>query len=128
MTRLRVWALPAVAVAVFAFVASPAAGAPATDSSALNMEVVGHNDLGGRGYNADVWVHDGYAYVGSWGFEDWANGSKNRFCPEPSRSGVKVVDVRDPANPTVVSTLQNPPNTSAEDVVVHTARYGPRAG
>jgi hypothetical protein len=33
--------------------------------SALNMEVVGHNDLGNRGYNADVWVHDGYAYVGT---------------------------------------------------------------
>src|SRR5687767_1504673 len=33
---------------------------------ALNMELVGHNDIGGRGYNADVWVHEGHAYVGSW--------------------------------------------------------------
>ena len=32
--------------------------------SALNMAVVGQNDLGGRGYNGDVWVHDGTAYVG----------------------------------------------------------------
>ena len=44
-----------------------------------NMEVVGQNDLGGSGFNGDVWVHDGFAYVGHWGFQDWANGSKNRF-------------------------------------------------
>jgi hypothetical protein len=37
---------------------------------ARNMEVVGHTDLGGRGFNADVWVHEGYAYVGHWGFSD----------------------------------------------------------
>ena len=24
-----------------------------------NMEVVGRNNLGGRGFNADVWVHEG---------------------------------------------------------------------
>jgi len=46
--------------------------------SALNIEVVGHTDLGGRGFNADVWYHDGYAYVGQWGFADWATGN-NRF-------------------------------------------------
>jgi hypothetical protein len=128
MSRLKLWILPAVAVTVLALVGSPAAGAPAGDAQAFNMEVVGHNDLGNRGYNADVWVHDGHAYVGSWGFQDWAQGSKNRFCPEPSRSGVKVLDVRNPAAPTLVSTLQNPASTSAEDVVVFTARYGPRAG
>ncbi len=32
--------------------------------AAWNMAVVGHTDLGGRGFNADVWVHAGYAYVG----------------------------------------------------------------
>ena len=31
---------------------------------AWNMAVVGHNHLGGRGFNADVWVYKGYAYVG----------------------------------------------------------------
>src|SRR6266545_2014331 len=84
-------------------------------SETLNMEVVGHNNLGGRGYNADVGVHRGYAYVGHWGFTDWATGN-DRFCPEPPQSGVAVVDVRNPADPTVVSTLQNPMGTSAEDV------------
>ena len=33
--------------------------------SARNMELVGHTSLGDRGFNADVSVYDGYAYVGS---------------------------------------------------------------
>jgi len=93
-----------------------------------NFEVVGQSDLGGRGFNADVWVHEEYAYVGHWGFTDWANGSKNRFCPQPPQSGIAVIDARDPENPQVVSTLQNPAGTSAEDVVVYTAESGPYAG
>ena len=93
-----------------------------------NMRVVGQSDIGGRGFNADVWVHAGYAYVGNWGFQDSANGSKNRFCPGPAESGVAVIDVRTPSSPSVVSVLQNPVGTSAEDVVVHRAPYGPYAG
>lgn len=95
--------------------------------SAWNMEVVGHDALGGRGFNADVWVHDGYAYVGHWGFTDWATGNA-RFCPTEPSNGVVIVDVRDPANPTTGGRLQNPPGTSAEDVVVYTAEYGPLTG
>src|SRR5687767_12153023 len=93
--------------------------------SARNMVAVGHDDLGGRGFNADVWVHEQYAYVGSWGFSDWALGSKERFCPN---DGVAVVDTRDVARPRQVATLVSPAGTSAEDVVVVTARYGPLAG
>ncbi len=95
--------------------------------SAWNMEVVGHNDLNGRGFNADVWKYKNYAYVGNWGFADWATGN-NRFCPSPPNDGVAVVDVSKPANPTRVATLQNPIGTSAEDVVVYTAAYGLLAG
>ncbi len=95
---------------------------------AYNMEVVGHNDLGGRGFNADVWVHNGYAYVGMWGFGDWAAGAKDRFCPSGSNTSVLVIDARDPANPQVVGRLQNPASTSAEDVVVYTAPSGPYQG
>ncbi len=94
----------------------------------LNMEVVGQTDIGGRGFNADVWVHDGFAYVGHWGFQDFANGSKNRFCPDAPENGVAVIDVRVPSSPRVVAKLQNPAGTSAEDVVVYTAGYGPLAG
>src|SRR5919201_455978 len=95
--------------------------------SALNMEVVGHNNLGIRGFNADVWKYKNYAYVGHWGFADWATGN-SRFCPSPPDSGVAVIDVSNPANPRRVATLQNPVGTSAEDVVVYTAEYGPLAG
>jgi hypothetical protein len=88
-----------------------------------NLEVVANNSLGDRGFNGDVWAHKGYAYVGHWGFQDWASGSKNRFCPEEPKSGVAVVKV-DGGGATWVSTLQNPAGTSAEDVVVYTAHDG----
>jgi len=70
-----------------------------------NFTVVGHSDLGGGGLNADVWGHRGFAYVGVW----------SGTCPA---SGVKVADVRNPRHPSLVSRLQNPAETSAEDVVV----------
>jgi hypothetical protein len=101
---------------------------PEAQGSARNMVAVGHHTLGGRGYNADVWVHEQYAYVGTWGFSDSANGSKTRFCPDPADSGVAVVDTRDAARPRMVAKLQNPPGTSVEDVVVYTAKYGAAAG
>ena len=85
------------------------------DGEAFNIEVVGHNDLGMRGFNADVWVHKGYAYVGQWGFGDWAAGSKDRFCPAGSNTSTLILDARTPADPQVVGMLQNPPNTSIED-------------
>jgi hypothetical protein len=87
-----------------------------------NMAVVGQTNLGGRGFNADVWVHEGFAYVGHWGFSDWTNGSKTRFCPSPPKNGVAVVDVSDPASPDTVSRLVNPTGTSAEDVTVFEAK------
>ena len=89
-----------------------------------NMEVVGHNDFNDRGFNADVYGYKGYAYVGQWGF-----GISNfpKFCPSGDKSGVKVVDLSQPSLPTV-ATLQNPPGTSAEDIVVFTPSYGPKAG
>lgn len=121
-------AVLATAVLVFASMTAPAADATKTPGDALNMEVVGHNNLGNRGFNADVWVHDGYAYVGSWGFQDWSAGTKNRFCPDDENAGVAVVDVRNPEQPNVVAKLQNPSDTSAEDVVVFTAQYGSLAG
>ena len=95
--------------------------------SAWNMEVVGHDNFDIRGFNADVWKHGDFAYVGHWGFADWATGN-SRFCPSPPDSGIAVVDVSDPAHPDRVSTLQNPVGTSAEDVVVYTVEYGPYAG
>ncbi len=95
--------------------------------SAWNMVAVGHTDLDARGFNADVWQHEGYAYVGQWGFTDWATGN-SRFCATDDKRGVAVIDTRNPVSPTRVATLLNPAGTSAEDVVVYTARYGAWAG
>jgi hypothetical protein len=96
--------------------------------SALKMEKVAQVDLKARGFNADVWQHKGYAYVGQWGFADWAPGN-SRFCPsDPETRGVAIIDARKPAKAEWVSRLLNPEGTSAEDVVVYTAKYGPYAG
>lgn len=109
--------------------AQPVRAASGSNAGAsLNMAVVGHNSLGDRGFNGDVWVHGGYAYVGQWGFGDWAAGAKDRFCPSGSNTSVLVIDVRNPANPLVVGRLQNPPSTSAEDVVVYVGQYGAYRG
>jgi hypothetical protein len=149
----KLWTAAALAIAAVLVIAGAAFTAPSNDDELLkdekhfleqskktytggkkdaqmspNMRVVGHTDLGGRGFNADVWEHEGYAYVGHWGFTDWSSGSKTRFCPSGDKAGVAVVDARNPSNPSVVSRLQNPPGTSAEDVVVYTARFGKWAG
>lgn len=125
--KRSVFVLNAVSLLVLALL-TPPAGAATTRAAALNMAVVGHHDLGNRGYNADVWVHEQHAYIGSWGFQDWSPGGANRFCPDDDHAGIVVVDARDPAAPTPVAKLQQPTGTSAEDVVVFTARYGPLAG
>ena len=96
--------------------------------SSRNLEAVAHVDLSARGYNADVWIHKDYAYVGQWGFSDWAKGN-SRFCPsdEATRGGA-IIDARVPSQAKWVSRLVNPVGTSIEDIVVFTARYGPYAG
>jgi hypothetical protein len=72
---------------------------------AKNFEVLGHLDFGRRDTNADVFVHHGFAYVGTWGSP----------C---SARGVKIADVSAPRDPRFVGTLAHRTGTSAEDVVV----------
>lgn len=83
--------------------------APPTDPSGTpvldGFELVGHNALGARDTNADVWVHDGYAYVGTWAF------------PCTGR-GVKIIDVTDPTSPRAIGSAAARRGTSAEDMVV----------
>jgi hypothetical protein len=62
---------------------------------AEGFELVGHSDLGARGMNAAIAVHDGYVYVGS-----RTDGQPHHLTP-----GILVVDVRDPADPTVVGEI-----------------------
>ena len=76
-------------------------GAPVSEG----FEVVGHNALGARDSNGDVWVHDDVAYVGTW------------RGPCTGR-GVKIIDVSDPTAPRAIGALAARRGTSAEDMVV----------
>src|SRR6266487_2886717 len=57
------------------------------------------------GLHADVWAHGNSAYVGTW----------SGPCPG---TGVKIIDVANPASPKLVATAAGYPNTSAEDMEV----------
>ena len=69
---------------------------------------LGELNLAG-GLNADVWAHGRFAYVGTW----------SGPCPG---TGVKVIDVSNPAQPRQVATLGSYPNTSDEDMQVISVR------
>lgn len=60
----------------------------------------------GVGSVTDVWEHEGFAYVGTF------------YEPDCSRFGTRIVDVRDPENPTHVGNLPSMPNTRVNDVKV----------
>lgn len=70
-----------------------------------NFKVLGHLDFANRDTHADVFVHRGFAYVGTWRSPCTSN-------------GVKIVDVRDPRRPRSIGTLGGRFGTSAEDMVV----------
>ena len=63
------------------------------------------------GFNADVWAHKGFAYVGSWG----TFSPVRPLCPA---TGVRIIDLSDRSNPTLVGAVAAIPGTSQEDVVV----------
>src|SRR5688500_15071497 len=62
-----------------------------------SIEVVGHERLEMRGMNAALAVHNGYAYIGS---RTDNHGQGN--------AGVMVVDVKNPAEPKIVSKIEEP--------------------
>lgn len=84
---------------------APPSSPPGEPAVLDGFELVGHNALGARDTNADVWVHEDYAYVGTWAF------------PCTGR-GVKIIDVSDPGAPRVIGSAAARQGTSAEDVVV----------
>jgi hypothetical protein len=92
--------LASVAAVVAAVVVGPGGGEPAT---AENFELVGHNPLFNRGMNAAPAIfedEDGrsYAYVGN----------RTDGQPQHPHPGILVVDINDPANPTVVNEIGPP--------------------
>jgi hypothetical protein len=86
--------------------------APTDISSSLNVQMVGQNSLFGRGMNAALAIFDHYAYVGN-----RTDGSSTcvrstgppvgTTCPHP-HPGILIVDIQNPANPTVVGEIGRP--------------------
>ena len=73
----------------------------------LSLVKVGFDNLGGNGFNGDIWAHGDFAYVGGWGI--------GGICPS---SGVKVIDISNPLAPVMVKTLPAPSGSHPNDVKV----------
>lgn len=71
-----------------------------------NTQLIGHLPL--KGFNGDVWHHRDTVYVGGWG-------RTAAHCPA---HGVRVVDVREPSAPRLISRFARIPGTTSEDVWV----------
>lgn len=90
------------------------------DAPPGSFELIGHNPLMSRGMNAALAVHGNYAYVGSrtdgkpWGTQLNLN-----------HAGIMVVDISNPANPTVVGEI-GPPNQALEDQTSREMRVWPQ--
>src|SRR5687768_9950895 len=87
--------------AVHAHAGSAAESGSAGGVVADNFRVLGQHDLGQLDTNGDVFVHEKFAYVGTW--SDPCNGR-----------GVKIVDVSDLRHPRFIGTLAARAGTSAE--------------
>jgi len=85
-------------------VGGPSGGVPAAGT---HTRLIGSLKVPG-GLNGDVYTHDGTAYLGTW----------EGPCPG---TGVKIIDVTDPAHPQALATAGGYPNSSAEDMQVATA-------
>ena len=73
----------------------------------LSLVKVGFDNLGGNGFNGDIWAHGDFAYVGGWGI--------GGICPS---SGVKVIDISNPLEPVMVQSLPAPNGSHPNDVKV----------
>jgi hypothetical protein len=94
--------------------ATPASPSGEAAPQAPRLEVLAHEPLGGRGQHADIWLHRGFVYVGT-----WSVGADPAGCPG---TGVKVVDLTDLRQPLVVGTLAAHEGSSAEVVRVRGVR------
>jgi hypothetical protein len=110
-------AVPTGGAAVAAAAAATPAAAPA-GTAAESPAAAGQNPalsplgfVSLPGFNADVWGHNGFAYVGTWG----TGSNYPARCPA---SGVRIVDLADPRNPQVVGAVAALPGTTQEDVEV----------
>jgi hypothetical protein len=110
-------------------VVGPGGGTPGT---AQNFTLVGHNALFNRGMNAAPAMFDHYLYVGNrtdgstrCGFGDPRRTTTGLdSCPHPN-AGILIVDVADPANPTVVGEI-GPPNAANPSETTRELRVWPQ--
>lgn len=84
-----------------------ATATPTNAERRVTLTPLGQINPGDDGFHADVREHKGFAYLGTWG--------SGNACPA---SGVKVIDLSDPAAPRQVSTAAAIQGTSQEDIVV----------
>ena len=56
-----------------------------------------------------MWTHEGYAYVGTWGFGDWNTGGEQRFCLPDAQNGSEVGRLSNAA-PGMISPYDSPAN------------------
>ena len=76
---------------------------------------VGFHNLGGGGFNGDVWGQGNFVYVGTFGV------AEEGLC---LGTGVKVVDISNPAAPVMVTTLSVPDGSHPSDVKVASISTG----
>ena len=111
----RVRAALAAAV-VLAALGGPVAVAGAGASTSGPLRLLGQSDLGGHGLNGDVAVVGNTAVVGGGLIPDTGYHTE-RYNPLPCLgTSVKVVNLADPAHPTVVSEIPVPEGVAAIDV------------
>jgi hypothetical protein len=110
-------------------VVGPGGGTPGTS---LNFTLVGHNALFDRGMNAAPAIFDHYVYIGNrtdgstrCGFGDPRRETTGiDSCPHP-HPGILVVDVANPANPTVVGEI-GPPHAGNPSETTRELRVWPQ--
>jgi hypothetical protein len=109
--RVSRWAAAALVVSLVA--PATAARAEHGGSSSAELEVVGHLDRAGLGMAegdtaTDLWAYGSYAYIGTVG---------DQGCPS-GRTGVRIVDLSDPADPEQVGLIRSSEGTRPNDVKV----------
>src|SRR5215467_13719272 len=100
---------------------------PAVAQESSNFQVVGQNALFNRGMNAAATIFQNFLYVGNrtdgssrCGFNDPRRTDPNYgldACPHV-HPGILILNIGDPANPTVVGEIPAPLNTSGQPIGV----------
>lgn len=81
------------------------------------LRLVGRGERRLRGATTDVWVHESFAYMGTFN-EPCGDGTV-------SNAGVRVYDVKDPTSPLEVAALPSVAGSRVNDVKVSTLNSGP---